>query len=36
MRDFILMGSPVAMFVYFTLHPEEFAMVARFLEGLLR
>jgi len=36
MRDFILLGTPVASFVYLILHPEEIAVIARFLEGLLR
>lgn len=36
MRDFILMGTPVASFFYLILHPEEVAVIARFLEGLVR
>jgi hypothetical protein len=36
MRDLILMGTPVASFLYLILHPEEIAAIARFLEGLLR
>jgi hypothetical protein len=36
MRDLILMGTPVAAFVYLILHPEEIAVIARFMEGLLR
>lgn len=36
MRDFILMGTPVASFVYLILHPEKIAVIAQFLEGILR